>query len=88
MTKWVRRSDWVGTQIDDKYVMLHVESGNYVALNETAKEAWRVLETPHDSEALTAALMAKFDVDQDSCAKSVATLIDSMSQSEMIEPAA
>jgi Coenzyme PQQ synthesis protein D (PqqD) len=87
MAKWIRRSDWVGTQIEDRFVMIHIESGRYVALNETASEAWRVLETAQDSESLTSALMEKFEVEEAHCAKSVAQLTETMSKLEMIEPA-
>lgn len=87
MTKWRRCADWVGSQVEDQYVMIHVESGRYMALNETATEAWRLLETPHDEATLTAALMTKFDVDAETCARSVPTLLGTMTEAEMIEPA-
>jgi hypothetical protein len=87
MTKWVQCSDWVGTQIEDKFVMLHIELGHYVALNETASEAWRLLETPQDAQSLAAGLIAKFDVDEVTCVNSVTTLTRKMTELGMITPA-
>ena len=43
-TNWVRSDDWVGTEIDGSFVMVSVESGKYVALNETAHAIWTALE--------------------------------------------
>lgn len=84
MTKWVQCSDWVGTQIEDKFVMLHIELGHYVALNETASEAWRLLETPQDLQSLAGGLKAKFDVDDETCTNSVTKLTTQMSELGMI----
>lgn len=85
MTKWQQRADWVGSQVEDQYVMINIESGRYMALNDTATEAWRLLATPQDAEALTVALMDKFDVDRATCERSVATLLDTMSKSELVQ---
>ena len=85
---WRRRDDWVGSQVEDQYVMIHVESGRYLALNATATEAWRILETPHDAAGVAAALAEKFDVDAETSAKSVETLLGTMQELELVEPVA
>ena len=33
---WARSDDWVGSEIDDSFVMVNIDSGKYVALNATA----------------------------------------------------
>lgn len=84
MAMWQRRDDWVGTQVEDHFVMIHLESGRYVALNDTAAEAWRALEEPRDDAALAGALMAKFDVDAATCEQSVPALLDRMRALDLI----
>lgn len=59
---WVRSDDWVGTEIDGSFVMVSVESGKYVALNETAHAIWNALETPQDDAAISHYLRTRFDV--------------------------
>ena len=61
-TNWVRSDDWVGTEIDGSFVMVSVESGKYVALNETAHAIWSALETPNDDAAISDYLRTRFDV--------------------------
>ena len=88
MKSWKRRDDWVGTQVEDHLVMINVESGRYVALNDTAAEAWRLLEEPRDQEALVTALTGTFNIDREACAQSVSELMERMRSLELIEVAA
>ncbi|MDP3401766.1 MAG: PqqD family protein [Brevundimonas sp.] len=88
MPTWKRREDWVGTEVEDHLVMLHLESGRYVALNDTAAEAWRLLETPQDDASLVEALTEVFAVDADRCKESVTTLLTRMVGLELVEPVA
>lgn len=88
MPTWKRREDWVGTEVEDHLVMLHLESGRYVALNDTAAEAWRLLECPRDEAWLVGALTEVFAVDADRCKESVATLLTRMVGLELVEPVA
>ncbi|MEY2927543.1 MAG: hypothetical protein RL367_2020, partial [Pseudomonadota bacterium] len=39
-TIWQRSESWVGSQIDDSFVMLNIEVGDYVSLNATATDVW------------------------------------------------
>lgn len=88
MSTWKRRDDWVGTQVDDQFVMINVESGRYVALNDTAAEVWRLIEQPRDEPALVSAMLATFDVDRDACARSVSEAMARMQALGMAEPLA
>lgn len=69
--KWSRSEDWVGTEIDGSYVMINVESGKYVALNETAQAIWNSLETPQDERAIRDHILERFDVPADRCISAV-----------------
>ena len=86
MTMWRRRDDWVGSQVDDRYVMINLDSGEYVALNATAAEVWTLLEEPRDADGLVEALMAKFDVERDHCRKSVDGLLAHLQEKKLAEP--
>jgi hypothetical protein len=88
MKSWKRRDDWVGTQVEDHLVMINVESGRYVALNDTAAEAWRLLEEPQDQEALVTALTGTFNIDRETCTQSVTDLMERMRSLDLIEDAA
>jgi len=38
--RWARSDDWVGSEIEDSFVMVNIDSGKYVALNPTATAVW------------------------------------------------
>ncbi|SRR5258706_14690754 len=84
MTMWQRTGEWIGSQVDDQYVMIHLDSGRYVALNQTASEAWEALETPHSRDELIALFAARFDIERQACARSVDALLEKMSALELI----
>lgn len=81
---WQRNEDWVGTQVEDQFVMIHLEDGRYVALNETAAEAWRILEEPRDEQAIVAELTRQFDIDPQQCRESVDAMLDHMQTMELV----
>lgn len=60
---WKRSDDWVGTEVDGSFVMVDVETGKYVALNETALAIWKALETSHSTESLSHYLGERFEVE-------------------------
>lgn len=88
MTTWKRLDEWVGTQVEDQFVMIHLESGRYVALNESAAETWNTLEAPTDSEGIVAALTAKFEVDEATCRATLGPLLEQMHGLGLIAPVA
>lgn len=88
MPTWKRREDWVGTEVEDHLVMLHLESGRYVALNDTAAEAWRLLESPRDEAWLVEAMTEVFAVEPEHCKESVSKLLARMDSLELVEHAA
>lgn len=69
--KWARNDDWVGSAIEDSYVMVNIGNGSYVALNETARAIWDALETPRTKDEITTHLTAEFAVSAEVCAAAV-----------------
>lgn len=69
--KWTRNDDWVGSAIEDSFVMVNIGNGAYVSLNETAHAIWDALEVPSTQDEITASLTAQFAVAPDACAAAV-----------------
>jgi hypothetical protein len=74
-TIWHRSDNWVGSQIEDAFVMLDIESGNYVSLNATATDVWNALETPASAATIVSAMVAQYDVPAENCAASIDNLL-------------
>lgn len=82
--KWQRSDDWVGSEIDDSFVMVNIDSGNYVALNVTANAVWQALETPSSEDELVDRLTGQFAIDADQCRASVNTLLGKMQEMALV----
>jgi hypothetical protein len=75
---WQRSDDWVGSQIEDGYVMVNINTGKYVSLNQTANAIWKALASPRTTPELCELLQAQFDVGAPACAKAVEAALETM----------
>ena len=83
--KWSRSTTWVGTKVEDSYVLLDVEGGEYLTLNATAADIWSALEQPATSESLTDLLVQKYQVGHDECRSSVDAMIEHFHSRGLLE---
>lgn len=85
-TVWQRSADWVGTAVDDSFVMIHLETGTYLMLNRTASAVWAALETPQTQQSVEDGLLRRFDVSVEECRKAVAALLERMRDLQIAAP--
>ena len=83
---WQRNDHWVGTQIDDAFVMLDFEGGTYVSLNKTATDVWNALEQPTSAENIVGVLMERYDVSGDQCTVAVDRVLADFQAKRLIQP--
>ncbi|NKB16487.1 MAG: PqqD family protein [Sphingomonadales bacterium] len=81
---WIRSDEWVGSEIEDSYVMVNIESGKYVALNLTASAVWNAMESPVDQAAIERAMCDAFDVTPENCHRSVSALLGQMQDLQLV----
>lgn len=81
---WQRSDDWVGSDIDEQFVMVHIDSGKYLALNHTANAVWKKLETPASLPQLVDSLTGEFDVPEEQARKSVEALLARMADMGLV----
>ena len=85
-TTWQRSDHWVGTQIDDAFVMLDFEGGTYVSLNKTATDVWNALEQPSSAENIVGVLTERYEVAEDQCAAAVDRVLADFQAKRLIQP--
>jgi hypothetical protein len=85
-TLWQRTDQWVGTEVEDSFVMINLETGTYLTLNATANAVWDVLETPQTQDAVEAALLERFDVVPADCTTAVTSLLAKMRDMKLASP--
>lgn len=87
MTRYQRNDNWVGSHVDDSFVMLHIDAGDYVVLNETALAIWTSLETPRTAAEVVDALLSEYAVERSACEASVSRTLEEMAQKRLVDPA-
>lgn len=83
---WQRATDWVGTEVEDSFVMIHLDTGTYLTLNRTASAVWQALETPQTQGAIAERLRTRFDVDPATCDAAVTALLAEMHGHQLASP--
>jgi hypothetical protein len=84
---WRRSDDWVGSQIEDSFVMLDIRSGQYVSMNATAADIWHALEEPRSEEEVAALMLDRYEVDADHCLSAVRSVLANMAEKRLVNPA-
>lgn len=83
---WRRNDDWVGSEIEDAFVMVNIDTGKYVALNATASVIWQAMDEPLGQPDIEAVLAARYDVSVEDCQRAVGRLLAQMQDLKMAEP--
>ena len=66
-----RYGDWISARVGEEIMMMSVERGIYLGLNEVGARIWDLIETPKPRETLYSALQAEFDVNEETCQNEV-----------------
>lgn len=86
--KWQRKDNWVGSQVDDAFVMLDFVGGKYVSLNTTATRIWEALEQPRTEADLVGNLTALYEVSAAQCGDAVSRLLAALHSKGLIQQVA
>jgi len=72
----IRKADgWLSAKVGVEVVMMSVEHGRYVGLNETAARIWDLLDTSPEPGAICAELVREFDVEAAVCRRALDALV-------------
>lgn len=85
MTILRRTGLWLDAEVGDETLMMHVETGRFMSLNETASFLWKRLETPASECDLAHALVASFEVAPEAARCDVAAFIQAAAKEGAIE---
>ncbi len=84
---WARSDDWVGSEIEDSFVMVNIDTGKYVALNTTATVVWDTLASPAHQPAIERAMCEAFAVSPEDCHRSITALLGQMQELQLVNRA-
>ncbi len=83
---WQRRDTWVGTQVEDQMVMINIDAGDYVSLNDTATAVWNALEAPASVESIVGGLIDAYEIDEATCRASVERVLGELQAMHLADP--
>jgi hypothetical protein len=66
-----KQGDWISAKVGAEIVMMSVEQGKYIGLNEVGARIWDLLDTPQSVDSLCIELVDEFDVAPDACRSEV-----------------
>jgi hypothetical protein len=79
-----RNPDMVASKLDDEYVMMSVENGEYYGLDETGSRIWDLIEDEIEVNDLVGKLMKKYDVDKEICENDVLEFLQELYNKKLV----
>jgi hypothetical protein len=73
-------------KLDGEAVLLHLARGTYFTLNDTGSLLWELLERERCVGELLDALLAAFEVDEETARRDLEELIDQLASHGLVEP--
>jgi hypothetical protein len=75
-----RRDTALSSRIEDKVLMMDIDSGAYYELDATGARIWELLEQPMPFSAICGALSEAYEVDAETCRAEAAVFVDELRQ--------
>ena len=62
-----KRGDWISAKVGDEIMMMSVEEGKYIGLNDVGARIWELLDEPQTRDTLEVRLLEEFEVTPEAC---------------------
>jgi len=72
------------SEVGNEIVMMDIESGNYIGLNETGKAIWALLEQPVQVADLINTLVAEYDISHEICSADTLAYLNKMAEQKIL----
>jgi hypothetical protein len=75
-----KQGNWICAKVGDEIVMMSVEEGKYIGLNDVGARIWELLDEPQPREALEARLLEEFEVTPETCHNEVEAFLAKLAE--------
>ncbi len=79
-----RNPEMLASKMDQEYVMMSIENGEYYGLNEVAGRIWELTENKVKVADIVAQLMEEFDVSEEQCMNEVTDFLEQLEDKKLI----
>jgi hypothetical protein len=73
--------------LSDGAVLLNLQTKRYFSLNETGTRIWEMVQQTADEEAIVAALLREYEVEEQMARAEVRRILDELIEAQLIVPA-
>jgi hypothetical protein len=83
-TKIARSDNFIHNVIDGELVMMNIETGSYVSMNNTGKIIWEQLENAKTVNEIISDLLNQFTIERSQCEADVIPFIEKMIEQSIV----
>lgn len=75
----------VSSDLDEKKVMMNIESGRYYGLDSIGSRIWELIEKPQKVQELVLELLKEYDVEENNCRRDVLLFLNKLHDQGLID---
>jgi hypothetical protein len=79
-----RKEGLLVSELGNEMVMMDIESGNYIGLNETAKAIWAMIEQPIKVDELIKQLLTRYEINYEECSADTFEYLNKMDEQKIL----
>lgn len=81
---FVRKSDLPTADLDGEICMMHIEKGQYFALDAVGTRIWGLLEKPQALQNVLSTLLEEYEVDGDTCQEHLLEFVGKLYRADLV----
>lgn len=79
-----RKDGLLVSELGKEVVMMDIDNGNYIGLNETGKVIWDLIEEPVKVDDLVSRLLEKFHINKEECSTDTLAYLNKMEEQKIL----
>jgi hypothetical protein len=79
-----RKDGLLVSELGNEMVMMDIESGNYIGLNETGRAIWEMIEEPVKVDDLIKQLTTKYEISYEECSADTLEYLNKMDEQRIL----
>ncbi len=82
----IHRNDtqFLASDLGNELVMMNLETGDYISLNEVSASIWKLLEQPSKPAEVISRLLERYEIDEENCSRQTFLFLNKMYEQQMI----
>ena len=78
-------NDFLVSELGNEMVVMNIETGDYLGLNEVSSDIWKLLEKPNTPELIISQLLNTYHINREQCEEQTLKFLQKMEEQKMIK---